>query len=454
MKFFLFACLFASPAAASTQTLTLEKFLSRAAKNDTEFEAILIDALSLQYRKDARLPARDLVLSVREELGLKLDTSAGKDETSVSLSKLFPMTGTQLQASYDLNGIGSSERASSSAGFTVSQPIAENAFGKSTRLLAKIVGIEVEVARHQIVEAYEDYFASIANFYFDWYEAYENLIIARSSYRENSKLLDNMKARKKARVADQVDVDKVALQVLTRKERLLRFEERHATRLNLVRRALRDTSSSQWVPVRPEGLFEAPTDANASAASFRESGRTYRILRLLTHQNRLQTDREINDLLPSLAFFAGAARSGFSPNVRKSENTAFAGLSLELPFSNQVDRAEAETSRITAEKSVLTLGNTDWRLKTRLENLGIEMHRERSLWEVAREGITVARSVLAAETKNYTFGKISLNDYIDAVNRLDTVRFNEVDRFIELRRLNLEWLRLTDVLVGSTVLTP
>jgi outer membrane protein TolC len=446
--------LLAAPAGASTKTLTLDEFVQRAAASDSRFEEILIDRLALRYREDARLPSRDLVLSVREELGIKLDTDHGTDDLSVSLSKLFPKTGTEVSASYDLNPIGAAGRATSSAGFTVAQPIAENAFGRSTRLLAKLVGVEVEVARHQIVEAYEDYFASVVRFYLDWYEAYENLLIARSSYKENQKLLTNMRERRKARVADKIDVDKITLQVLGRKERLVQFEERHASRLNLVRRVLRDESGTEWTPVRPEESFSAPADPDASIERFRDSGRTFRILRLLERQAGLTRARELDDLLPSLELFAGYERTGKSLGVEESDNRALAGLSLSLPIGNQTDRAEAETAKIAERKARLSTGNADWRLRTDLDNLGLFMRRERELLDIATEKIGLAQAVLVEETENYTYGKVSLNDYIESVNRLDSARFEEIDRFVEWRRLNLEWLRLTDTLVEKSPPAP
>lgn len=442
----------AAPAAASTRTLTLQDFLRSAAAQDSRFEEILVDRLALRYREDARLPARDLVFAVREELGVQLGSDRGDDDLSVSVSKLFPKAGTEVTAAYDLNPVGSSGRASSSAGLTLTQPIAENAFGKSTRLLAKLVGVEVEVARHQIVEAYEDYFAAVTGFYLDWYEAYENLRIAESSYSENEKLLDNMRARRKARVADKIDVDKITLQVLAKKERLIQYRERHASRLNLVRRALRDRTDTEWIPVRPENAFSAPEDRASAVASFREGGRTYRILRLLERQSALTTARELDDLLPSLELFAGIERTGLSPGLKRRQDRALGGLSLSLPLGNQVDRAEAETAKINERKRALGTVSADWRLRADLDNLGLFMNREKELLDVATEKIGLARSVLAEEAENYTYGKASLNDYIDSVNRLDSVRFEEIGRFVEWRRLNLEWRRLTDTLVDESVL--
>jgi len=49
------------------------------------------------------------------------------------------------------------------------------------------------------------------------------------------------------------------------------------------------------------------------------------------------------------------------------------------------------------------------------------------LVEVATEKIELAEAILKDEEENYSFGKVTLNDYISAVNTLDTQRFNRVN---------------------------
>ena len=67
--------------------------------------------------------------------------------------------------------------------------------------------------------------------------------------------------------------------------------------------------------------------------------------------------------------------------------------------------------------------------------------------EIAEEKIRLAQSILKDETENYSFGKVSLNDYIYAVNMLDRDRYNKILRDVRYRNLMIEWLRLTDSLV-------
>ena len=67
---------------------------------------------------------------------------------------------------------------------------------------------------------------------------------------------------------------------------------------------------------------------------------------------------------------------------------------------------------------------------------------------IAKEKIGLAKSILEDETENYSFGKVSLNDYIDAVNVLDSNRFNEILHDVQYKKYIVEWLRITDRLVS------
>ncbi|MBD3379820.1 MAG: hypothetical protein GF408_05090 [Candidatus Omnitrophica bacterium] len=50
---------------------------------------------------------------------------------------------------------------------------------------------------------------------------------------------------------------------------------------------------------------------------------------------------------------------------------------------------------------------------------------------------------------NYSYGKIVLNNFIDEVNELDANRFSRIQYGIKLKKLIIDWLRLTDRLVGK-----
>ena len=168
-----FLCGISIESNAATQKLALSDFIQKATVNDGTFEEILIDQLSLLYRREALLPDSDVIADIKLKHNFKLDRISNTPEASVSLNKLFPLRGTELSLAFDKTPATLSSKESSSLQFLISQPIARNAFGKSVQLSDDIIEIENEITRYQIIEAYEDYLASLTSAYYNWYSAYE-----------------------------------------------------------------------------------------------------------------------------------------------------------------------------------------------------------------------------------------------------------------------------------------
>ncbi|MFH1094243.1 MAG: TolC family protein [Candidatus Omnitrophota bacterium] len=431
------------------RVLGIEEFIELAAKSDTVFEEILIEELALQYRKDLKLPARDLVLDAKADYDFFVTQDREEPEGTVALSKLFPYSGTNVSAAYDTSASFSSAVNSTEFSVAVSQSIAGDAFGKSTRLQNKIIGAEIEVIRHQIVEAYEDYLAEIIWAYYDWYAAYENLNIGRSSYEDNLKLLNNIEDRRKSSIALPIDVNKIKLQVLAKKEKLIELEEAYNNKFNFIQTALRFKNTKVLIPKEPDMYSNFTISFEEDFGRFWKYSRTYKMLELLKSKTSLEVDKEADDLLPSINLRLGYKMNGDDFEIDNDEGMVFTGLSLKWPFSDQVDRAEYETAKIQLKKSGLQAINTHYRLFRDIRNLNLQIDRERQLVETAKEKISLARSILVDEEENYSYGKVTLNDYIASVNVLDTNRFNLIEYNTQYQKLIIEWLRMTDSLIGK-----
>jgi len=394
-------------------TITIEEFIKLATESDTVFEEILIDELPTQYRKDLNLPARDIVLEVKGQYDLFLSQEdRDEPEATFSLSKLFPYSGTELTAEYKSTPSFTSVTNSSEVTFTISQPIAENAFGKATRLRDKIIGVEIDVIKHQVVEAYEDYLATIMAAYFDWVEAYENLKIGESSYEENLKLMDNIKERQKSSIALPIDVNKINLQVLAKKEKLVDLQEKYRNALNFIKKAIRYTEDEELIPQKPNIYEDFNISFDNDYKEFEQVSRTYQVLKLLEDKSSLQVDKDADDLLPSINLLIGYNVGGKDHDIESEDNMAFAGISMEWPISDQVEGAGYEISKIALDKQRLTTVNTYYKLYTDIKNLYQTINREEQLGAIAEEKIGLAQSVLDDETENYSFGKVTINDYI------------------------------------------
>ncbi len=404
--------------------LSLERFIELASIKDKEFEGILIDELTLKYEKNLRLPAKDIVLSVKQQHEFYFDQGRSSPDTTVGLSKLFPYSGTEVSIDYQAGASSSSSTKSSELSFTIAQPIAQNAFGRSTRLLDKIVGLEVDVASHQVVEAYEDYFATITETYYTWYQDYENLSIAQASYNENLKLLDNIHERQKQKVALPIDVNKVKLQVLSKKERLVELQEKYQSSLNAVRKVIRGDENINYIPQNSKPMATIDGDFRANYKQFTQESRTFEILKKLEEKSSLQVARDADDLLSSIDLIAGYEISGDDYEIKNRDDFLYAGISLEWPFFDQVDKAQHEVSKILDHKQKLSTINTYYKLYTQHLTLYLQIERERNLIAIAQERIELAKQILKDEKENYSFGKVTLNDYIQAFNDLDNNRFN------------------------------
>lgn len=434
----------------SPQALSVAEFITVASLNDTSFEEILIDELALKYQKDINLPAGDLVLSVKQRHEFYFNQDRDDPDTTVSLSKLFPYHGTQVDVDYSVGSTIASSNMVSELGIGLSQPIAKNAFGRSTNLYSKIIGLENDVARHQIVEAYEDYLATVITAYYDWYEAYENLKIARSSYDQNLKLLDNINERAKNSIALPIDVNKITLQVMAKEEKLVNLQEAYRSAYHVIQRMIRSMDNErELIPVRPDLYENFQISFKRDYELFKNNSRTYQMLDLLEEKSALEVDKEADDLLPSLNLIVGYEVKGREYEIAQGDELMYAGVEFEWPFGHQVDRAEYDVAKIDLEKRQLSNMNTHYRLYTNIKNLSEWIQREEKLKRIADKKITLAEDILTDETENYSFGKVTLNDYIQAVNARDTNLFNQIEHDAQEKRFVVEWLRLTDQLVRS-----
>ncbi|MBA3052029.1 MAG: TolC family protein [Candidatus Omnitrophota bacterium] len=427
----------------------IDEFIKTAVSKDTSFEEILIDEMTLQYKKDLGLPARDIVLSVKSQYEFFLDHDESGPAATIGLSKLFPFSGTDVSAQYKTVPSATPGADSSAVTLLISQPVAKNAFGKATRLQDKIIGAEIDVIRHQVAEAYEDYLARIITAYFNWYLAYENLKIGESSYRQNLELLDNIRKRRKNNIALPIDVNKINIQVLVKKENLLKLREKYDAALTFIKQALRHDENESLVPADPMAYDDRKISFEEDYRDFTQNSRTYSILTLLEDKSSLQVARDANALLPSTNLLLGYETAGNGTGINNAEDEVFAGISLTWPFPDQTNSAALELSKINEKKTRLSGANKYIQLRTDLKTLILQIETGRELIAIADEKIKLAKSILKDETENYSYGKVSLNDFIEASNRVDENRFSKILRSVELKSLMTEWFRLTDRLISE-----
>ncbi|MDH5378755.1 MAG: TolC family protein, partial [Gammaproteobacteria bacterium] len=217
---------------------------------------------------------------------------------------------------------------------------------------------------------------------------------------------------------------------------------------NLVFQAIRLNSNHKPVPARPQAL-KLNIDFEKSYQEFVDISRTYQILRLLEDKSTLEVKKTADELLPSTNLLLGYQLDGQQWGLKEKENSFFAGISLDWPIQRSSEKAQNKIAEIKHKKTLLSNLNKYEELRTNLLNLHLQIEREQKLMDIAQEKIDLAQAILKDETENYSFGKVSLNDYIDAVNDVDENRFSFTEHSVKLNKLLVEWKRLTDRLVDK-----
>ena len=173
---------------------------------------------------------------------------------------------------------------------------------------------------------------------------------------------------------------------------------------------------------------------------------------MLEQQGTMQVKIAADDLLPSTNLLLGYQLDGQEWGIQNPERSYFAGISVHWPLGRSVDRAKQSIAKIEHKKTLLSNQDKYAELHTNLKNIYLQIQREQKLISVATKKIQLSQSILKDEAENYSFGKVTLNDYIVAVNRVDENRFSFTEHKVQLNKLLIEWLRLTDQLVNKNVI--
>ncbi|MBU1161233.1 MAG: TolC family protein [Proteobacteria bacterium] len=274
--------------------------------------------------------------------------------------------------------------------------------------------------------------------------------IAENSYTQNLKLLDDMNERKKQSIALPIDVNKIKLLVLAKKEDVIALKEDYKNLTNLIEKAIWHDVRMELVPKDPSDYHTLDIKFENDYEKFTQNSRTYKILEKLEKQSSLEVKKVASDLLPSTNLLIGYKVEGDEWGINGENDLLYAGISLQWPFPNQVERAQYRVSKIEHKKTKLSNQNKYLELQANLKNLYLGIKREKELIKIAELKMNLAEDILKDEAENYSFGKVTLNDYIDAVNLYDQNKFNKITHTVQIKKLLVEWLRLTDSLVAES----
>ena len=425
-----------APLQASTQTISLDTFIQLATQNDRTFHTFLLDKLRLNYQHDLTVETSELLASVASDFSI--DADAIQNTSTLSLEKTLPTLGQTLSLGYAYTESLSDPQVFS---FAFSQDIARNAFGKSIALDTHIQSIKTDIARYQLIEAYEDYMAKLITLYYTWLRQYESYQLAQSSYIENLKVLKTVQDRQKKKVADETDVNKLKLQILAKEEQVIRFKQNYLETSLDLKRVTKLPLTDTIKPNSTIVLDTIPANLQAELRQIKATRRSFALLTLIQSQVTQQQERYARELMPSIGLSAGV--------VHNDSFSGTLGASFGLPLYNKKAKAQFKDAELISKRTALSSEATSDSLESNIHALHLALASQHKLVETAQRKRGLAASILSQETENYSYGKIDLNDYIQAVNRYDTTRFEEIDQKISFQQLSIEWKRLTDSLISK-----
>lgn len=421
-----------------TETLSLMTFIELASKYDVTFHKLLLEKLALRYDQDIYVDSDTLLASIVS--GFSLYPESVYNNSSFSLSRVLPDKGQLYSAEYAFTPDGTD---SHSLSFSFSQDIAQNAFGKSVRLDRSIQHIKSEISSFQIIEAYEDYVAELTNLYYSWILHYENYQLATSSYKENQKVLNSIIKRQQKKIADQTDVNKLKLQILSKKDQLIEFKMKYIETTRLIMDTVNKPFLSSFIPSTELTIDPMPSKSDVADNKLQQS-RSVLFFEFLKKQSLLEAERLARDLIPSVQLMSTVSQTD------QAEGSV--AISVDLPLINKKAKALHEVARLNETIVTYDSNSAKDALLLSIKNLYLALEAQEQLAKNAAEKRQLAKSILENESENYTYGKINLNDYIVAVNRHDSTRFDEIRQYVAYQLLIVEWKRLTDQLITNSEL--
>lgn len=434
--------------------LTLDDFINLATKNPF-FEEILISQLELQYSKVLAIPAQDWTLSVKGEYGLvgiqgdgtTRGTTAHEFNGALALSKLFAQSGTTIKSGFGATSWGNQPRASFY--FNLAQPIAQNAFGRNTRRTIQLVALQNEVAQTQILEAYEDYLASLIVLYYNWYSNYSRVLSAFASYNTSEQLLNEMRQKFRYRIADQLDINKSELQLLSSNQSLLNQENSYLQQENEIFLAAGLSSDQKYRPELKDYIDFDSLDFSTLEKTFFSESRTVTTLEILKSQKALQREITADSLLPSASLYANynVGGKGYAFEEGDVKHNLQIGMTLDYAILSEKVLANVAKADIDIQKQGLSASNKILKLQLELKNFIENLKRAKEVLDIQTRMFDLAKSIAEAEQRDYNLGSSDLNFLINALNSQANYENQLINSKVQLNTLIVEFLRLTDSLV-------
>ena len=428
-------------------SLGLNEYIQQLKTNDVEAEKILSQSLKVRFNKDLKMPNRQVLFNIKDEFGIQPDSDKTTSRLTAQATKSFVQTGTDINVSFTSNDL--TDRKEQIQNFTLEQDLVRNSFGARNRKLNQVLNTENEIIKLQTTESYEDYILQKIYSYLDFQLTYQSLKTAEQLYKDTLDLQREILKRQKNNIADEVDVERVKLQIINRKKSVLdRKQNFNSQKINILKSLGRLDEKHNITPDKNIEFLNEKIDFQNQLNSFWNSGRSIKILKLSEENSQHRIWIQKKDLLPKANILLGYNiddSQRFTTQTNREETLV--GLSLEFSLGDSVNNAEIKQAEYEKTQSKLELKAQSETLKAIFTELQsrIEIHNQKM--KLLNQQVQSAKALLRGEKKRFKNGRTDLKTVIDSENLLADTEFEAIQQKIELAKTIAEWMSLTDTLV-------
>ena len=471
-SFFLFIFSFAAslPHKAQATVLTPQTIFSTFEKRTRQSENIRIQGESLESMVGEFNGVYD------PEIGLSLGYDINRNESLSGLTNLEDKTlqsrlmlrkklklGTSLEVNYyftqqrsELNPftqtVRDSELSENKFEFTVRQPFLFNTLGSSDRLKLENAKRKDEAQKLLSVENSEDLLLNGLEIYWQAYQAKRTLELGLEARGIYQQLLKSTKERKRLGQGDSGDVARVEAIFEAQSQKVKRASSQYLNSVDNLYHFLEQEPPKDEISFSiPKTLPLPPEDADPALADLRvwkAENATLDAIEAERGALRMQD-------LPLLDLVGQASWNGVDSKASQSLSEAFSanrpryfvGIEFGFKFGNSGTRSKINNlaNQMTAQKNNLFLTKNTVRMETAALKRQIQ-----SLFQItksAQKSVSLYRTLVKAQKRNFRQGRIQLNSLIEDYTRLFDSELVAIDSLASYHITLHRWAAHADQLI-------
>ena len=420
--------------------LSESEFIKKALTNNPSYLLILEQEIGQIHSIDLTVAVSDIISSILIGSSYDFDNNETIPDTSISVSKLFYSSGTNTSLFYQNKRYAGSNFKIESYGAAFSQDLLQNSFGHNNRLTLKNTELQKKIIAIQTLEAIEDYIASLHQLYYNWAESFKRMTLEKNILNNVRLLRKEVSLKYKRRIASKNDVNRVKLQELTQKGILIDAEKNYKHESYRISQLINDTTSYDPIVQSLKKIDPIIPTQNRSLIA----------LNLTNQVNQNQESIQANELFPSIALDTTIFNETRTVGNTMSDSLFLtSGLNIELPFSNNSKNLAYKISKSNHRQSELNLNVSKMTYDYNTERLKEDLIVLMEQYEIDIEKRDLSNAILKQDGNDYRRGSLTLNEYIDSLNRSIQAQHMELSRLIQYHKAYIEWLRLTDQLISQ-----